>query len=146
MEFDDFQSWFRRPRDRSGARNVTKTCSKKRLPEERKLICFLVVFMFFGSPRLGSQKCCQNGLRSPPGEPPGQSWGPPGSPKSINFSPPAGPGAAPSHFWDLGGGPPRAPRGGPRRAKEPEGPPREAPGRLLRPFWINFGPPEGHFG
>jgi len=124
MEFDDFQSWFRRPRDRSSARSVSKTCSKKRLPEEKKTRIFFFFFVF-GLPAPRIKKMLP---KWPPKSSRRGSWGPRGSPKSINFSPPAGPGGAPSHVWDSGG-PPRASRGGPRRAKEPSGPPREAPGQ-----------------
>ena len=53
MELGDFQSWFRRPRDRSSARSVSKTCSKKRLPEEIKSIFFLFFFVFgLAAPRI----------------------------------------------------------------------------------------------
>ena len=113
MEFDDFQSWFRRPRDRSSARSVSKTCSKKRLPEERKTIFFIHFWGFLASPRRGSKKCCQNGLRSPPGEAQGQSWGR---------------GARQVMFGILGGlpGRPGEGPGGPRSLQDP---PREAPGQ-----------------
>ena len=130
MEFDAFQSWFRRPRDRSSARSVSKTCSKKRLPEEKQI--YFLHFFCFWPPRAADQKTAakmasevlperlQTGAQN----------------RSTSRLRPAR--GARQVIFEISGGLPGS-RGGHRRAKEPSGPPREAQGRLLRPFWLHFG-------
>ena len=105
------------------AQEACRKLARKNAFPKRKKHVFSFFFLFLASPRRGSKNCCQNGLRSPPGEAPGQSWGPRGSPKSINFSSPAGPGARQVMFGILGGFPGRPGEGpgGPRSLQDPPG-------------------------
>ena len=123
MEFDDFQSWFRRPRDRSSARSVSKTCSKKRLPEDRKSIFFFIFFCFW-PPRAADQKTAAKmasevlpeRLQGSPGDPAGAQN------RSTSRLRPAR-GARQVMFGILGGlpGRPGEGPGGPRSLQDPPG-------------------------
>ena len=134
MEFDDFQSWFRRPRDRSSARSVSKTCSKKRLPEEKKNTYFLLLFCFW-PPRAADQK---NAAKMASAAPPESLQGSPGDPpgaqnlSTSRLRPARGPRQV--MFGSLGGlpGRPGEGPGGPRSLQDPPG---RLQGKLVPKVW-----------
>ena len=57
------------------AQEACRKLARKNAFPKRKKHAFSSFFLFLASPRRGSKKCCQNGLRSPPGEAPGDPAG-----------------------------------------------------------------------
>ena len=92
-----FQSWSRHPRDQRGAKDTSKTCSKKGLCEDKTPSFFHCFSEFSASPRRGAKKGAKiasrrlpRSLWGSPGEPPGSQhrstfrlWAPPGDPSGT---------------------------------------------------------------
>ena len=137
MEFDDFQSWFRRPRDRSGARSVSKTCSKIDFPKREKTLLFLVFDVFgLAAPRFKKMmpKCppkpsrrasraVLGTLREPKIDQLLASGRPGGRAKSC------------LGFWGASPGVPGRAQEGQGAFRTPLGGAGEAPEAILAPFW-----------
>ena len=120
-----FQSWSRHPRDQRGAKDTSKTCSKKRLLEDRNPSFFHYFSESSASPRRGAKNGAKiasrrlpRSLWGSPGEPPGSQhrstfrlWAPPGDPTSIFWVPPGASGTPPGSL--------RSPVPAPGRSRSP---------------------------
>ena len=123
--YDDFQSCITLPRDRSGARSVSKTCSKITFPK-RELTLFIYLFFSFWHRRAAVQK---NAAKMTPEALPESLQGSPGDPlgaqnRSTSRLRPAR--GARQVIFEISGGLPGSPGEGPGWPRSLQDP----PGRL----------------
>ena len=113
------------------AQEACRKLARKNAFPKRNKHAFSSFFLFLASPRRGSKKCCQNGLRSPPGEAPGDPAG--AQNRSTSRLRPAR-GARQVMFGILGGlpGRPGEGPGGPRSLQDPPG---RLQGKLVPKVW-----------